>query len=212
MGLKNKRILITCGPTWVAIDPVRVISNCSTGALGHILAEELIKAGARVTLLEGPVTHSRENRGVRIRKFLYFDELASQLKHELKSSFAAVIHAAAVSDYQLKKKFSTKLSSSKKNLTLCLVPTKKLITLIKHLAPKTFLVGFKLETSTLEMARRKQVEKLFQSADCDLVVANTLGRHGYQAAIIDKRFDTLAQANSRKELARKLTHLLKEKL
>jgi len=53
--LKNKRILITCGPTWVPIDGMRVISNRSSGQLGQTIAQDLTKAGAKVTLLEGPV-------------------------------------------------------------------------------------------------------------------------------------------------------------
>ena len=78
------KALITCGPTWVALDDVRVLSNVSTGELGHLLAQKLKTAGARVTLIEGPVTHRLENKLVRVIKYQFFDELAEILKSELK--------------------------------------------------------------------------------------------------------------------------------
>ena len=73
-SLKNKRILITCGPTWVPVDTMRVISNQSTGTLGQMIAEGFAKAGAKVTLLEGPVTRQLKSKSVKVLKFVFFDE------------------------------------------------------------------------------------------------------------------------------------------
>src|SRR5690348_10454722 len=127
MSLAGKRILVTCGPTWVAIDDMRVISNRSTGELGRILAGQLKAAGARVTVLEGPVAEPLNDRSVRVVKFLFFEELAALLHKELRNRYDAVIHAAAVSDYRPVKRISGKISSGKKRLDLKLVRTPKLI-------------------------------------------------------------------------------------
>ncbi len=112
----KKKILITCGPTWVPIDSVRVLSNISSGKLGQMLARELSKKGAQVTLLEGPVetplTGAASGK-IRVLKFKTFDELFKNLKAELKKPWDAVIHAAAVSDYRPKPAEITKLSSSR---------------------------------------------------------------------------------------------------
>ena len=81
------RVLITCGPTWVAIDEVRVISNQSSGEMGHLIAQELLARGAQVTLLEGSVTHSWSNPSVKVIKYRFFDELEKSLKLELKKKY-----------------------------------------------------------------------------------------------------------------------------
>src|ERR1041385_7988360 len=145
-ALSGKKILITCGPTWVAIDDVRVLSNRSTGELGRILARRLKGAGAKVTVLEGPVTEPLKDRLIKVLKFSFFEELTELLNEELKKRYDVVIHAAAVSDFRLPKKFSGKISSEKRRLNLNLVRAPKLINRIKKIAPKTFLVGFKLES------------------------------------------------------------------
>ena len=101
--LRNKKVLITCGPTWIPIDAMRVISNQSTGTLGQMIAEDFAKAGAKVTLLEGPVTRELKSKTIKILKFVFFDEFTGLIKKELKKKVDICIHAAAVSDYKLKK-------------------------------------------------------------------------------------------------------------
>jgi phosphopantothenoylcysteine synthetase/decarboxylase len=211
MGLKNKKILVTCGPTWVALDAVRIISNCSTGTLGHLIARSLARSGAKVTVLEGPVVSPLKDRTIRVCKFIYFEELAALLKTELKKKYAAVIHAAAVADFTPAKKISEKIPSEKKRLTLRLKATPKLIGRIKKLAPKTFLVGFKLEPAANIDTLRRQAAKLIRACGCDLVVANSL-KSGYHARIIDQNKNILAAADSRVEVATKLRQILKGKI
>src|SRR3989338_2564724 len=115
--LKNKKILVTCGPTWVAIDDTRVLSNISTGALGQMIASQLKAKGAKVTVLQGP-THQFKSASIQIYHFTFFDELKNLLNRVLKKNYDVIIHAAAVSDYRLKTPFKKKISSSLKNLNL----------------------------------------------------------------------------------------------
>lgn len=203
MGLKNKKILITCGPTWVPIDDVRVISNTSSGSLGHTCAKICLEKGARVTLLEGPGTGALTETGIRRVKFHFLNELEDLLKKELLREYDVVIHAAAVSDFKLKRPFSGKLSSKPKELTLTLVPAKKLINLIKKISPKCFLVGFKMEPRYHQERLMKKARELLQRSQCDAVVANALNP-GYQAFILYKEGEATAPVKSRLKLVQHL--------
>ncbi len=187
MSLKNKKILITAGPTWVAIDKVRVISNLATGETGWILADKFKRLGARVTLLLGPGDFSGRLAGIRLVRFKYFSQLARLLEMELNKGYAGLVHAAAVADYQPKHIFSGKVSSKKKDWKLELVPTKKLIRKIKPAYPGLFTVGFKFEPEAAKSKLLKEGAALLSSAKLDLVVANSNKNNGYQAYILGER-------------------------
>lgn len=205
----KRKILITCGPTWVALDSVRVISNKSTGELGHILAEDFTKKGAKVTLLEGPVLEPFKSKAVKVIKFFYFDELQAALKKELKKSkFDVVVHAAAVADYTPKSKSRGKISSQKSGLDLKLVPTKKIINELKRWSPKSTLVGFKLDPELTAVNAAKKVNRLFKDADCDIVVANRVQGASYHGYILNNKNKIVAQADSRAALSKKLMQIL----
>lgn len=182
----RKRILITAGPVWAAIDQVRVISNLATGETGFILADKFKKLGAEVTLLLGPGNFCGCRTGIKAIRFKYFSELARLLDKELKNQkFAAVIHAAAVADYQPKGIIHHKVSSLRKNWKINLVPTKKLINNLKIYQPDLFTVGFKFEPNA---DKNKLIEKgnaLLKAANLNLVVANSNKNKGYQAYILD---------------------------
>lgn len=208
-SLRGKKVLITSGPTCVPVDKMRVITNRATGELGQMLAQNLAASGAKVTLLEGPVANPLTNEKISVKKFYFFSDLAALLRSELKKKFDMVIHNAAVSDYRLKAPFKGKLSSDKKGLTLKLVRTGKLINQIKSLAPKTFLVGFKLEDFQNTSQIIAESKKLFASAKCDLVVANTLNG-GYSAFIVEPGGKILSTAGSRKHLTLKLIRILEK--
>ncbi|MBI4308744.1 MAG: phosphopantothenoylcysteine decarboxylase [Candidatus Omnitrophica bacterium] len=201
------KVLITCGPTWVAIDDVRVISNRSTGAMGHAIAGEFRKAGARVTLIEGPVTHSLKANGIKVVKYQFFDELAQALKAECQKNYDIIIHAAAVSDFKSRKVFTNKIHSGRP-LTLTLVPAEKLIDHIKPLAPKSRLVGFKLESGINARRAAQATRALFSGSGCDLAVANAVDK-GYRGYIVDRNGGILAQSSNKNTLARHLVRILK---
>ena len=211
-SLKNKKILITCGPTWVPIDAVRVVSNVSSGALGQRIALDCARSGAKVTLLEGPVTVPLSSRSMRILKFRFFGELQKLLQQELRKNVDAVIHAAAVADYKLKKPVRHKLSSEKKTLRLEFVATPKLIRTIKRLKPTAFLVGFKFEPVISRKLVHQKTRDLFRQADCDVVVANQLTARGYKGFIVDKHNAISTGAADRRQVSKTLVRILSEQL
>ena len=208
-SLKNKRILITCGPTWIPIDAVRVISNVSSGAFGYAIAEEFINEKAKVTILQGQVSVCPQPKAERVITYKFFDELAESLRKELRKKVDVVIHAAAVSDYQLRKSFKGKMSSSK-NLKLDLVATPKIINSIKRINPNVFLVGFKLETNLSEEGAVKETKDLFKNSKCDLVVANSIDK-SYRGFLVRKN-QVLNKASSRKQMAAILVKTVKRLL
>ncbi len=194
------KVLITCGPTWVAIDSVRVLSNRSSGQLGHLMALEFHKVGAQVTLLEGPVSDAFKAKGIKVIKYQFFDELARILKAECAKKYDVIVHAAAVSDFKPAGIVQSKVRSGKR-WSLHLVPTEKLIEKIKPLSPESRLVGFKLEPSLTRQNASRLTKELFSKAGCDLVVANTVQKN-YQGYVLNPQGQILGQASSRKQMAR----------
>ena len=179
--------MITAGSTWVALDRVRVISNVASGQTGFILANKFKKTGARVTLLLGP-GNLRPHRlnGVKVVNFKYFAELEKKLKDELViRKYAAVIHAAAVSDYQPEKVSKNKVSSQLKSWRVNLVPTRKLVDTLKDYDPGLVAVGFKFEPDAGKKSLMVEGNRLLKQADLDLVVSNSNKNQAYQAYILD---------------------------
>lgn len=195
-------VLITCGPTWVPVDDVRVISNISSGEMGHLIAQSFKKAKAHVTIIEGPVTHVLQDKGIKVIKYRFFDELARIFKSELRKKYDIVVHAAAVSDFKVQGASNKKIDSAKA-LTLRLTPTEKLIQSVKRLSPESFLVGFKLESKNVV----KETKALFIDAGCDLVVANVL-KGGYQGFIVDADTNILCKAKTKQKIANELVNFL----
>jgi len=207
-SLKNKKILITSGPTWIPIDPMRIISNKSSGQLGQIMALDLTKVGADITLLEGPVSTPKKLKNIKVLKFTFYDEFLKVLTNELKKKYDILIHAAAVSDYKLKNPYKNKLSSKATTLLLELVPTKKIINLIKKINPNITLVGFKLESQMTKALALKKTSKLFKEVGCDLVIANSFTNQKYSGYIINKEGEFLAHAGSRAKISAALLKIL----
>ena len=201
------KILITCGPTWVKIDEVRVISNQSTGEMGHLLAKAFYTAGCKVTLIEGPVTNPLKVKGIRTLKYRFFDDLEKVLLSECSKQYDVILHAAAVSDFKPQRPFSQKIDS-RQSLNIKLVKTKKLINEIKQIAPHSFLVGFKLEPDLDHKNMFYYAKNLFMDSGCDLVVANSVS-DGYQGYIIDADNNVLAQAKDKAILVDHLVRILR---
>lgn len=218
--LANKKILITAGPTWVPIDKVRVISNCSSGATGLAIAEAALKAGADVTLLLGPVHCEVPGQfagspRLKILRFKYFDELRKSLLRQIKRrSFDVCIHAAAVSDYRPARPLSGKIRSGRKKLSIVLRPTPKMLHDIRRYAPSAFLVMFKLETGS---SKRKLIDAAYAHmirSEAGIVVANAVEditgtRH--RAYIIDRE-KTAVEVSNNKGLAATLLRLVGKEL
>ncbi|MCX5712640.1 MAG: phosphopantothenoylcysteine decarboxylase [Candidatus Omnitrophica bacterium] len=209
-NLKNKKILITAGPTWVAIDKVRVISNIASGKTGFLLSEELKNIGAIVTLILGPVGEYCKPNGIKVINYCYFDELDKILSREVKSGkYDILIHMAAVSDFRPAGNFGAKISSSKKQVNLKLVQTAKLIEKIKKINRNIFLVGFKLQPQSSRLTLLSSARKLMKSSGSDLVVANTFKGKDYKAFILDSK-RIYASATNKKAMAKELAATLSD--
>jgi phosphopantothenoylcysteine synthetase/decarboxylase len=214
--LKGKKILVTAGSTWVPIDKVRVITNIFKGSIGLTIAQEAAELGAEVLLLLGPSfdlskTHFPNN--LNIVRFKYFDELDSLVTQNLrKTKFDAVIHSAAVSDFQLSKTHDGKIKSNTDRLLLELIPTKKIVDGIKSLSPSVFLVKFKLEVGvTDEQLKHIAFDSLKQS-NADLIVANVYNPNftDHEAFIINA-CDKCDKVKGRKNIAATILNEIHDK-
>ena len=215
MSLKNKKILITAGPTWVALDKVRVLSNMSTGENGILMAEELCREGARVTLLLGPIKFEMKNPKIRLLRFTFFDQLKDIVLRELRTGhYDWLIHSAAISDYQPDKFIPRKVGSDRRTWTIKLVPTPKIIDLARKADKKAFLVGFKFEPDVTNKALLKDAHNFMVRSGSNLVVANSYKGNvyegkGYKAFITDGR-EVAGPFKSKKLLAKELVALMKK--
>ncbi len=177
--LHKKRILMTAGPTIEYIDPVRVITNLSTGKTGVFLASELVSAGAKVTLVYGPGT-ATPPKGAKVIPVKTAKEMFDAVKKEMKKKFDVVILAAAVSDYTAEKISKTKIKSSKKSLVVRLKQVPKMINQIKKIQKNVFLVGFKAETNLSRKALEDIAKKKMKESKADLMIANDVGSSRYK--------------------------------
>ncbi len=170
--LRGECLLITAGPTQEPIDPVRFISNRSSGKMGYAIAETAAKRGARVVLVSGPVNIPLPP-GVQ----LIAVQTAEQMRHAVidhLSEATIVIKTAAVADYYVAEVPQQKLKKTQTRLSLELDPTPDILSEIGHRKGDRLLVGFAAETQNLvEEARRKMISK-----QCDMMVANLVGRDG----------------------------------
>lgn len=204
MDLKNKHFLITAGPTYIAIDDVRVISNLATAKTGIMLANKLARLGAKVVLICGPSEKSGLDKKVKVAGFRFFDELKNLFIKNLKTKkFDFLVHSAAVSDFRPRKVFDKKISSDKNGLKLELIRTEKLIDLAKKNAPKTFLVGFKYEPEAKKTFLIKEALGLIKKSKADLVVANTMIKDKYSAYLVSEE-NVSGVINSKTELVNAL--------
>lgn len=191
-NLADKRILITAGPTWVAIDSVRVISNMATGETGVMLARKLASEGAEVTLLLGESKDYRLADSINVVKFKFFDELNSLLKNCLKEeSYDVIIHSAAVADYRPLTSSKKKISSSKKFRSIILKKTPKIISTLRKLSKDSLIVGFKFEPDLRKESLIKEARHLLKNAKLDLVIANSLRNNHYCAYLIDAQKESV---------------------
>lgn len=177
--LKGKKVLITAGPTIEYIDPVRVITNQSTGKTGVLLASEFVSAGSKVTMIYGPGTEMPP-KGAKVVHVKTSSQMSEAVKKEMRQKWDIVILAAAVSDYTPEKPSKTKLDSDLSRISLKMKKVPKMINGIKKIQKNVFLVGFKAETGiSKEQLIKKAREKIVQS-DCDLVIANDIGTKRYK--------------------------------
>ena len=177
--LKNKKVLITAGPTVEQIDPIRAITNHSSGKTGVSLATELISAGAKVTFVYGP-GKEKPPKGAKIINVLSSKEMHLAVKLELKKKFDIVIMAAAIADYVPTIQSKNKIKSSKSNMTISLKKAPKIIDQIKKYQKNVLLVGFKAETNLTKNQLIKSAEKKLKESSADMIIANDIGSIRYK--------------------------------
>lgn len=167
----GKRVLVTAGGTEAPLDPVRVLTNRSSGKMGIAIAEALLERGAEVTLIYGHVTEELP-RGVQSIKALTNEAMAKALQERF-SGADAVIMAAAVSDYKVKQYATEKIKKSGETLHLELIKDLDILKSLGEQKAQQILVGFAAESEDIE---KNALEKL-KKKNLDLICANDIS-HG----------------------------------
>ncbi len=164
----NKKILITAGPTYEAIDPVRFIGNHSSGKMGFAIAKAFCESGASVNLICGPVNLSFEHPNLTITKVKTAIEMFNETKKVFKDSDIAVF-SAAVSDYRVADIADSKIKKKGSSLTLTLIENPDIASELSNKKKKDQItLGFALETENL----RSNAEKKIKNKNLDLIVLN----------------------------------------
>ncbi len=177
--LKGKNILITAGPTIEYIDPIRLITNKSSGRMGVALAKMALRRGARVTLVYGP-GEALPPQIARIVRVETTEEMLKAVKNELSAhNYDATILSAAASDFLPTKIAPNKISSRAINhLDLRLKPTPKILDEVKKLSPQTFLIAFKAEYNLKEKELVERGFRRLRESGADLIVVNDVSEKG----------------------------------
>ncbi len=172
-SLQNKTVLITAGPTYESIDPVRFIGNHSSGKMGFSLAEEAANRGAKVVLISGPSAQQIKNPNIELHRVTSAKEMFDEVfKHYENTDFA--IAAAAVADYAPKEVAKEKIKKNDDTLTIELVKNPDILRTMGEKKTHQFLVGFALETQNeIENAKGKLEKK-----NLDMIVLNSLRDEG----------------------------------
>jgi phosphopantothenoylcysteine decarboxylase/phosphopantothenate--cysteine ligase len=208
--LKGRRVLLTAGPTRECIDPVRFVSNRSSGKMGFALAQAMREAGADVVLISGPVFLPTPP-GVRRIDVESAEQMYGAVQHELPGT-AIFIGTAAVADYRPVACAEQKIKKNSETLALELTRTTDILSQVSASAQRPFMVGFAAETNAVEhYARAKLLAK-----NLDLIAANEVG-HTKAFDCDDNSLLVLWRGGrvelpvaSKRELARALTGLIIE--
>ncbi|ENA1794502.1 bifunctional phosphopantothenoylcysteine decarboxylase/phosphopantothenate--cysteine ligase CoaBC [Flavobacterium psychrophilum] len=201
LPLKGKKILITAGPTYEAIDPVRFIGNHSSGKMGFDIAMVAANLGAQVTLVSGPTHFQVKNSLINLVSVTSAEEMYNAC-HQYFNDTNVMIAAAAVADYRPKNVALQKIKKNEATFTIELEKTKDILSSLGQIKKKQFLIGFALETENeIENAKLK-----IQKKNLDLIVLNSLndlgagfGKPTNKVTFIDKNFKIEPQELKSKE-------------
>ena len=213
-GMRGKKVLITAGPTYEKIDPVRFIGNYSSGKMGFALAEECAQRGAEVTLVAGPVSMECSEAIHRI-DVESCEEMYQAATAAFKESDAAIL-CAAVADFRPEQQATQKIKREKDDLVLRLEPTHDIAAALgKMKTEKQVLVGFALETNDEEVNAKKKLEK----KNLDFIVLNSLQNKGTcfqsdenQISIISKEGQRDYEKKSKQAVARDIVDEIEKRV
>ena len=214
LPLKDKELLITAGPTYEAIDPVRFIGNHSSGKMGYAIAEVAANLGAQVTLISGPVSLDINNEAIRVINVVSADEMFKATHRYFKNCDIAIL-SAAVADFTPNEEALHKIKKKEETLTIQLNKTKDILASLGEIKSNKYLVGFALETQNeLENAKTKLNKK-----NLDLIVLNSLNDKGAGFKLDTNKITLISKDNkittfkvkTKKEVANDiLQHIIKE--
>lgn len=214
--LTGKKVLVTAGPTYEAIDPVRFIGNHSSGKMGFAIAEELAEQGATVTLVSGPTQQHTNHPGISVKKVVSADDMYTACKDLFPASDITVL-AAAVADYRPVEKAEQKIKKKDENLSLALTKTTDIAASLGKLKHNgQVIVGFALETENEQANAQKKLE----SKNFDLIVLNSLNDKGAgfshdtnKITIINRQNKSVSyELKSKREVARDIVEAIIETL
>lgn len=217
-SLTGKNIMITAGPTYEKIDPVRFIGNYSSGKMGFSLAEECARRGANVTLIAGPVSLKTSSANIKRIDVESCEEMYQAATNEFPHMDAAIL-CAAVADFRPADVADKKIKREKDDLVIRLQPTHDIAQALgKMKNEKQTLVGFALETNDEEVNARHKLEK----KNLDFIVLNSLRNKGTcfqsdenQICIIDKddikEFPRKKKTEVAADIIDELSHRLEQK-
>jgi phosphopantothenoylcysteine decarboxylase / phosphopantothenate---cysteine ligase len=204
LPLKGKKVLITAGPTYESIDPVRFIGNHSTGKMGFEIAKSAANLGAEVILISGPTSQQIKHSFIQRIDVTSAEEMYNACHQYFKNSDIAIL-SAAVADYKPKNVATQKIKKTTTTLEIALEPTKDILASLGAIKNNQFLVGFALETNNeVENAKGK-----LQRKNLDLIVLNSLQDKGAgfatntnKVTIIDKELNEIPfELKSKSEVA-----------
>ncbi|MFD2603289.1 bifunctional phosphopantothenoylcysteine decarboxylase/phosphopantothenate--cysteine ligase CoaBC [Flavobacterium suzhouense] len=212
LPLRGKKILVTAGPTYEPIDPVRFIGNHSTGKMGFDIAKAAADEGAEVILVTGPTHLKMSHSSVKVVNVTSSEEMYHAC-HEYFADMDTAVAAAAVADYRPKYVAPQKIKKSDSNLTLELEKTKDILSSLGEKKKNQFLIGFALETENeIENAKLKIKKK-----NLDLIVLNSLNDEGAgfgkptnKVTFIDKDFnEEPLELKTKEEVAQDIINKIK---
>jgi phosphopantothenoylcysteine decarboxylase/phosphopantothenate--cysteine ligase len=214
--LHGKSVLITAGPTQEALDPVRFISNHSTGKMGFSLAEVFAREGARVNLVSGPTQQRAQHPNIAVIPVVSAEEMYHASAARFAESDIAVL-AAAVADYRPVEKAEQKIKKTDGNLTLALTKTRDIAASLGQVKrPGQVMAGFALETENEQQNALKKLD----AKNFDLIVLNSLNDKGAgfghdtnKITILDHKHGVRTfELKDKKDVARDIVNAIIEKL
>ena len=223
-SLSDKNILVTIGSTIEHIDPIRVITNLSSGKMGNAIAEQARSMGANVTVIYGHMVQRQlDPSDFNVIKVTTSEEMYNTVILELSSKkYDIAILAAAVTDFTLEdKKFTKKIDSRIGKLLLPLSTTKKIIDQVKHASKNDiFVVAFKAEHHVSDSYLIERGYEKLKECNGDLIIANDIGRKGSEVGsdndevfIIDRQKKVIhLRVQNKKDVARTLLHIIAESI
>ncbi|GAA4441878.1 hypothetical protein GCM10023188_40940 [Pontibacter saemangeumensis] len=214
-SFRGKTVLLTAGPTQEPIDPVRFISNHSTGKMGYALAEGFAERGALVQLVAGPTNLQARHENIKLTKVTTADEMHAAAL-QLADAADVWVFAAAVSDYRPRTAADKKIKKTGNELTIELVKNVDIAAVLgQRKKPGQFSVGFALETHDESTNAREKLRK----KNLDMIVLNSLNDPGAgfshdtnKVTILEQEATTAFELKQKSEVAQDIINLIWDRL